>query len=638
MNPNKVNELRLDPKLQNFYFYKGDDTSLEHLEAACAATADKVLVLADQKPNSSAEEKDFQSVLTCLAMDRINPEIYLITEIILPKFQLYLQHAKVEEVVYSSFNERALLCNIALNSGMYNLFRVLFDIHQGQLDIVLLPEEKEGKSYREVKSVLKDRLVIGLLENVGNLTRRKQEKLKQVQQLPSIKKAIQGLRELKEMESNMPVLHPPPNYQIKSNSALIVLKSPPNGLNQVYDTYGASNLALSETKQLIEFNLQETLLQSSSWREYFGLLATNSIKLLVDEGTIHSVQSGREIYKLSELEVDEELTKEIVQAYLAEIHAEDETIQAFHPTPEAFLSGSRNKVKLRSHALEADKKGRLFILGWKPELPEMLHFLIIQQFVNSTVEWKDITVVANLEEAFFISMQEQFANFDNIRLFRGDVADHDVLKMAQIETATKVLILAETASKKSFNEIDAQTVLATMMVSELNKRAYKVAEILDKRYETTLAHSKVEEIIALDEFSRRLLALGSHGKGITNVLKEFINLERTVVSFIDIPQQFVGQSMSTLYQAHTVPGIMVLGILEEAGNMYVRKSEKIRQAQFNPQIQTAVEELARVKELNPNQVRIAPPPDHLIPSNSRLILLHSSDHRGWEDYLEASDN
>ncbi|MDX2469500.1 MAG: ion channel [SAR324 cluster bacterium] len=635
MNPNTVNELRQDPQLRDFYYFRGDDTSIEHLENARAATADRVLVLADQRPGSSPEEKDFQSVLTCLSMSRINPEIYLISEILLPKFRRYLDHARVEEIVLSSLNERSLLCNMAMMSGMYNLFKILFDISNGLLDIRRLPLHFEGRPFQEVKEEVQDVMVIGLLENIGNLSKRKTERLAQIQKSPSIKQAIEGLADLKKMESNTPVLNPPPDYLVKGNSALIVLKANPYGLNKVVDQYISRTGVVQEGKLLIESNIQETLLQAGTWREYFGLLASSSIELVVENGIISKVISGRESYLLKELDVPYKVLQEICQAYISEVHAPNAKNRPFHATPQDFLAEIPNtKFSNFIEIPEDTNKGRLFILGWKPELPEMLHFLIIQQFVNSSVEWKDITVVANVNDETHDSFHSQFANFDNIFFIRGDFADHDVLKLAKIETATKVLILAETESGKSFEEIDAQTVLATMMVAELNKRAYKVAEILDKRYEGTLENSKVEEIICLDEFSRRMLTLGSHGKGITNILREFINMERTVVSFLDITPSLVGQPMEKLYRAHCLPGILVLGILEEAGNMYVRKSEKIRQAQFNPAIEQAVKELIQVKDLQPNQVKIAPSPDYIIPSNAKVILLHSSDHRGWEDYME----
>jgi len=632
-DPNKVNELRQDPALADFFFYRGDDTNPEHLEHACASKASKVLVLADQKPNKSPEEVDFQSVLTCMAMDRINPEIYLITEILLPKFRLYLQNSKVEEVVLSSFNERALLCNMALMSGIYNLFQVLFDIHHGSLDIQALDQHEVGRNYQDVKVHFDDVLVIGVLENMGNLTKRKQERLRQVQKSPKIADAIQGLKEIKQMASNVPVLHPPPNYKIKQNAALIVLKTPDRGLNKVIEGYHKDAGIALEGKRLIASNLQETLLQAASWREYFGLLATNSIELIVEQGHITSMQCGRESYLLNELGLEDDLKEAICQAYLSDIFMDPDEPVPMYADPQEFLA--RHKTQVSSAALEADRKGHLFILGWKPELPEMLHFLVVQQFINPSVEWKEITLVAELKENDLKALEKQFSNFGNIKIIKGDIVDPEVLKRSRIELATKVLILAETASGRSFEEIDAQTVLAAMMLSDFNKRAYKVAEILDKRYESALRQSKVEEIIALDEFSRRLLALGSHGKGITNVLKEFINLERTVISFVDVAAHFVGETMANLYHAHCVPGMLVIGLLEEAGNMYVRKSEKIRQAQFNPGIQKAVEELAMVKQLNPNQVLLAPDPNHVVQANSRIILLHSSDHRGWESFMET---
>ncbi|MCG8337995.1 MAG: hypothetical protein MJE63_26125 [Proteobacteria bacterium] len=59
------------------------------------------------------------------------------------------------------------------------------------------------------------------------------------------------------------------------------------------------------------------------------------------------------------------------------------------------------------------------------------------------------------------------------------------------------------------------------------KKAYKVAEILDKRYKESLEQANVEEIYLEDEFTRIMLSNGSHGVGITRVINEWLNFKNT---------------------------------------------------------------------------------------------------------------
>jgi len=63
--------------------------------------------------------------------------------------------------------------------------------------------------------------------------------------------------------------------------------------------------------------------------------------------------------------------------------------------------------------------------------------------------------------------------------------------------------------------------------------------------------------------------------------------------------------------------------------MYVRKSERIHQAQVLPNIKESVAELVRVKRLSANHVVFAPPMDYLIKEHSRLILLNTSKPDLW---------
>jgi Trk K+ transport system NAD-binding subunit len=239
-------------------------------------------------------------------------------------------------------------------------------------------------------------------------------------------------------------------------------------------------------------------------------------------------------------------------------------------------------------------------------------------------------VVANIDDATAKEFIEYFRDQPAIELFQGNIVDRNLLKKAGISKATKVIILAETESGKSFEEIDSQTVLAAMMIVSLNKKAYKVAEILDKRYKESLEQANVEEIYLEDEFTRIMLSNGSHGVGITRVISELVNFRSTSLRTRKIEDRFVNLNFKQLIREKGKPGELIIGLLEETGNINVRKSERIQQAQIQSNIRGQVEELIKVKELKPNRVIIAPDSNYVIPPNSQFISLISSDPEGWK--------
>jgi len=195
-----------------------------------------------------------------------------------------------------------------------------------------------------------------------------------------------------------------------------------------------------------------------------------------------------------------------------------------------------------------------------------------------------------------------------------------------------VVLLAETDFGKSFEEIDAKTALASMLIESLNKHAYKVVEILDRKYEHTLQQSNAEEIVLIDEFSRVMLVNGSYGKGVSNVVRSMINLESNIVQAVTIPHKFIFRTFGELVKANLRPGTLILGLLEGAGNTFQRKSAIIRQAQVRPRIIDAINNLKKIKEIDNNKVIIAPPANHVITQDTKLIILQTTELAGWDTY------
>ena len=629
-----VQALRKNPALAYFRYYSGDDTNQEDLKKACAHRAAKVMILADDQPGKSPEEVDFQSVLSSLAINRINPQAYQIVELTLPKFKLYLTRAKVEEIVLNKVYSRMLLCNIALMSGMYNVFKALFSFESGIFAVRAIAPEWVGKTYAELRSAVGDAVVVGLLENVGNLNRRKAEKMTQIQKSPSIQQAIGSLIELKGMQSNDPFFNPPPDYVIRENTDLMVLEKAPgemNRLEQSSNTPGSKKVQAH--KRLLEATLHENLALCETWEEYFENFSQQGVGILVEKDAVTGLLYLDEPYPFSDLEIKAELVGLIAYWY-GKLKNLDKTKE------NKKLNAQANpKEYMASHPLEKPlfqedgRKGQLLILGWKKEIIEMLHVLVSRES-EEFVRWQGITLVADVSDKEKAEFEAHFGKRKGVRLVVGDTNNREVLISAGVMNTKKALVLAETGRQKSFQEMDAQSVLCCMMVNDLNKKVYIAAEILDRKYLETLTVANVEEIFLVDEFSNIMLANGSNGRGVSNVIRDVVNLKDNTIEILGIEARFMGLQFGELVNEYQGPGKMVLGLLEEAGNMYVRKSERIHQAQVLPNIKESVAELVRVKRLSANHVVFAPGMDYTIKAHSRLILLNTSRPDLWSKPAE----
>ncbi|MCP4298235.1 MAG: potassium channel protein [Proteobacteria bacterium] len=246
-------------------------------------------------------------------------------------------------------------------------------------------------------------------------------------------------------------------------------------------------------------------------------------------------------------------------------------------------------------------RGDLFICGWKKNIYEILDYFY-QQVERKDANWDRIVVISKVNKELATDFEEVYKNKPVIQLVKGDFVDQNVLLKAGIKKASEVIILAETSSEKTNDELDAQTVLTAMMVSNCNKKAYKIAEILDGRYKEALEQANVEEIVAVDALYRTTLSDATLGNGMSRVLRELINFSDTQIEFLSLTHEFVDREFEDLVNQFSRPGKLILGLLEDRGNLYVRKSERIQRAQIKPKIAHSVTDLKKVSDLVPNKI------------------------------------
>jgi voltage-gated potassium channel len=68
-------------------------------------------------------------------------------------------------------------------------------------------------------------ILIGILENTGNIFQRKREALQEAQKTPDISRLVSNLQSVKELRGNLPVFNPGPEYELKSYSRAILIQA-----------------------------------------------------------------------------------------------------------------------------------------------------------------------------------------------------------------------------------------------------------------------------------------------------------------------------------------------------------------------------------------------------------------------------
>lgn len=93
---------RLTFETKNTYFVHGDPTVDDTLIRANIAEADIAMIVADDKLKDNNGMADARSVLICLAIDQLNPNIHIIAEVLTEENIPHFERANVNDIIVSN--------------------------------------------------------------------------------------------------------------------------------------------------------------------------------------------------------------------------------------------------------------------------------------------------------------------------------------------------------------------------------------------------------------------------------------------------------------------------------------------------------------------------------------------------------
>ena len=264
------------------------------------------------------------------------------------------------------------------------------------------------------------------------------------------------------------------------------------------------------------------------------------------------------------------------------------------------------------------KKNHIIICGWKNDFANFLKELINK---NENLNISDIVLINNEQlENIQSILADPFLS--SINYVHGEYFDEGVLIRGGIINAKKVLILADDTGRYSQSEIDSKNVMAVLTIEKINKNIYICAEIFDPKFKKYLQQSHCDEIILSKDFSKNIIINSISESGFSNIIQEFINPNKdTRLKTEIIDEKFIGKIFLELFNYYLEKNIILIGILENIGNFYIRKTEAINEAQKTPDISKLVENLKLIKKLKANEPILNPPKDYIIKTKSSAIVL-----------------
>lgn len=264
-------------------------------------------------------------------------------------------------------------------------------------------------------------------------------------------------------------------------------------------------------------------------------------------------------------------------------------------------------------------KNHFIICGWKRGMSDFLYDIMEKNksFLPSEI------VLINTADPEFIENIKMSNTLKYINFIHGDYIEESVLHRANLKEGKKILVLADRLMEGSIQEIDSRTVMAIITIKSITKSIYTCAELLDAKFKRYLQSSNCDEIILSSDYSRSLIANASAGSGISHVISELLDVKTNVsIDTIDIPKKFIGETFQDFskYLLEKNRSILI-GLLENTGNFYLRKREALKEAQKTADISKLVDNLKEVKTLLPNLPVINPVYNYIIKKYSRAIII-----------------
>jgi hypothetical protein len=167
-----------------------------------------------------------------------------------------------------------------------------------------------------------------------------------------------------------------------------------------------------------------------------------------------------------------------------------------------------------------------------------------------------------LRPIVIVSESANEISFSDKRLYRqvwavnGDPRDTEVLKSADIEYAYTALILADKApfqvkiepGQKYFlrreDSIDSRSTLIAKSIEAIHPTVHTVIDLVDPHNVKRFATEVVDEVIAIEEFTERLIARSAQTHGMSNIFSHFISpYEGTNEIYrVPVPRLLIGKS------------------------------------------------------------------------------------------------
>jgi len=133
------------------YWIKGDFTAEEALERAHIKFCKTAIVLSDILESENSEEfADARTIMSVLAIEKLNHECHTAAELFFHKNSKHLQNADVDEIIVANEMAGMILSRVSQNSGISRVIKMLLDVSEGvEVYKITCPEHLKAMTFKD---------------------------------------------------------------------------------------------------------------------------------------------------------------------------------------------------------------------------------------------------------------------------------------------------------------------------------------------------------------------------------------------------------------------------------------------------------------------------------------------------------
>jgi voltage-gated potassium channel len=277
-------------------------------------------------------------------------------------------------------------------------------------------------------------------------------------------------------------------------------------------------------------------------------------------------------------------------------------------------------TKARRGLMEYRKlSDHLVICGWKNDMKDILLDILR---VSGDLSADQLLIISNVDSERVEALKED-PQLTGLKFVRGDYFSETALRRANVETARKVLILADTLESQAASEVDSKTVMTVLTLKAVARDIYVTAEVLDKKYQSYLKQAMCDEILFSRDFSRQMIANTSATNGMSHIIYDLLTQSggTSRLATEPVPAEAVDKTYADLKKLFVSPERVLLGVLENTGSPNRMKVEALRDAQKTSDVSQLITNLQKVKGLEVNKPLFLPADDHPIQRYTQAIVL-----------------